>query len=167
MNRQGFENTSCSVLVHHSFPLYLNRPTKLAINTKHSTLDFKRLVHWWHSKYFVALGTHHSHVRTIPREREDYYMLFTCVLKVQSIFETTCISQYICIDILDTHIDSNQSLHSLEGASLPSVLSMFNIHILEVHCLCVNIWQFLILDLFPNQTSNTCKIRSSRLDRIL
>jgi len=110
MNRQGFENTSCSVLVHHSFPLYLNRPTKLAINTKHSTLDFKRLVHWWHSKYFVALGTQHSHVQTIPREREDYYMLFTCVLKVQSIFETTCISQYICIDILDTHIDSNQHI---------------------------------------------------------
>jgi len=64
---------------------------------------------------------------------------------------------------------SKQGFHAFQIASLPPAPSMFNIYWqIRKYIDCVSIYNlFPILDLFPNRTSDTCKIQSSRLNRIL
>ena len=62
---------------------------------------------------------------------------------------------------------SNQGLPAFQRASLPPAPSMFNPKIYHLFdCVWIYNW-FRILDLFPNRTSDICKIQSSRLNRIL
>jgi len=49
---------------------------KLAMNTKHSTVDFKGMSHWWLSQYGVELSTQQTRVRTAPRQGELTRALF-------------------------------------------------------------------------------------------
>ena len=133
--RQGFENTSCLVFVHHSFPLYSNCTMKFTINTKHSTFELKGNVTlvapWvfcWPSHTTVPCSFH-----TAARGNSERFIscISRAVWKLNQFSKRVIFNNNYYMQYFWHQPGSNQGPPAILTASLPSALSMSSIRRLK------------------------------------